>query len=76
MNGPQDNLWIERTLLVQYFRQAEADMNLHKWYQSEKMGRDIGWEAAVVDWTLKIASHFYESHPAEGFISLAAVKQA
>jgi hypothetical protein len=34
--------------------QAERDEILkHKWYESEKAGRDIGFERALTDWIIK-----------------------
>lgn len=30
----------------------KKDILLHKWYQSEKAGRDIGWDHATVDWMI------------------------
>lgn len=35
-------------------RQAEKHEILkHKWYESEKAGRDIGFDRALLDWTIK-----------------------
>ena len=28
----------------------------HKWYESERAGHDIGFQKAVIDWTLKFKS--------------------
>lgn len=34
--------------------QAEREQILrHKWYESEKQGRDIGFERALLDWMMK-----------------------
>ncbi len=34
--------------------QAERDEILrHKWYESEKMGYDVGFEYALTDWIIK-----------------------
>jgi hypothetical protein len=36
---------------------AERDQILrHKWIESEKIGRDIGFEKALLDWILKYRS--------------------
>lgn len=29
------------------------EVNKHKWYESEKAGKDIGWAQALIDWTFK-----------------------
>lgn len=28
----------------------------HKWYESEKAGHDVGFSAALIDWTFKFKS--------------------
>ena len=34
--------------------QAQCDeVDRHKWIESEKVGHDVGWEFALVDWVLK-----------------------
>lgn len=42
--------WMEGTLLVRHWEAVKRDILLHKWYESERAGRDIGWERASVDW--------------------------
>lgn len=32
----------------------------HKWYESEKAGRDIGFARALIDWTLKFKSKWLQ----------------
>jgi len=36
----------------EYLAQKEEVMK-HKWYESEKAGRDIGFIQALIDWTIK-----------------------
>lgn len=48
-----EDAWVEHTRLVQALESIEAEILLHKWYESEKVGRDIGWDRAVVDWTVR-----------------------
>lgn len=31
----------------------KSEILLHKWYESEKAGHDIGWERASVDWMIR-----------------------
>lgn len=52
-NSAGDNDWIRRTCLFRSWEQLRAEIELHKWYESEKAGYDIGWERAAVDWMIK-----------------------
>lgn len=39
-----------------FYKQFEAERQeilKHKWYESEKAGRDIGFTRALIDWTIK-----------------------
>lgn len=45
--------WLENTRLVQALEGIEGEILLHKWYESERAGHDIGWDRAVVDWTIR-----------------------
>jgi hypothetical protein len=42
--------WIGQTLLVRRWEEMKREILLHKWYESEKAGHDIGWERASIDW--------------------------
>ena len=48
-----EDAWLENTRLVQALENIESEILLHKWYESEKAGRDIGWDRAVVEWTTR-----------------------
>ncbi len=63
MQATEDKIWLENFLLLRYLRKVEEDVNLHKWFQSEKQGQDVGWDSALVDWTIRIAERFYREHP-------------
>jgi hypothetical protein len=52
---PADNL-LKRALLYREFQAEREEILRHKWYQSEKMGHDIGFELAQVDWRIKHGS--------------------
>lgn len=45
--------WLKNTLLFRQWEHMKEDILLHKWYESEKVGYDIGWERAAVDWMIK-----------------------
>lgn len=43
-----------KTLLI--YKEALAqkqEVERHKWLESEKAGRDIGYDAALIDWVMK-----------------------
>ena len=40
----------ERSLLYQEFLAEREEILKHKWIESEKKGRDIGFEHALLDW--------------------------
>ena len=45
--------WAKKTSLFQQWEEMKCDVERHKWYESEKAGRDIGWERAAVDWMIR-----------------------
>lgn len=47
------NTWVKNTRLVRHWETIKQDILLHKWYESEKAGYDIGWERASVDWLIR-----------------------
>ncbi len=48
-----DTPWVKNTLLFRQWESIKHDILLHKWYESEKAGHDIGWERASVDWMIR-----------------------
>lgn len=47
---------IADTSIYKEFLAIKEEVNKHKWYESEKAGRDIGWAQALIDWTIKFKS--------------------
>ena len=47
---------VEKTNLYQEFLAIKEEINKHKWYESEKVGYDIGFAKALIDWTVKFKS--------------------
>ena len=43
---------IENTLLVKKYREDVKHIEANKWYMSEKAGKDVGWEKALLNWLL------------------------
>jgi len=50
-NASPDPL-LENSSLYQEFLAEREEILKHKWIKSEEAGRDIGFEAALVDWML------------------------
>ena len=55
-NEACEMLWVRQSRLFQHWESIKQDILLHKWYESEKAGYDIGWERACVDWMIRNSS--------------------
>jgi hypothetical protein len=44
---------LQNTTLYREFQAERDEILRHKWIESEKAGRDIGFEAALTDWIMK-----------------------
>lgn len=55
--APNDNLFTEAFLksssLYSRHEEINSEVDKHKWYESEKAGRDVGVDYAFFDWLLK-----------------------
>ncbi len=45
--------WVRETKLFKHSECLRQEITLHKWYESERAGCDIGWERAKVDYMVK-----------------------
>lgn len=55
---------IENTSLYKEFKAQREEIMKHKWYESERAGKDVGFAQALIDWTLKFKSKWMkERHP-------------
>ena len=45
--------WVKTTRLVRQWEDMKREISLHKYYESEKAGHDIGWDRAKVDWMIR-----------------------
>lgn len=43
---------IENTLLYKHRLMEKKHIEENKWYMSERAGKDVGWERALLDWLL------------------------
>ena len=51
--SPSDKEFVERSTLYQEFLAERDEILRHKWIESEKKGKDIGFERALLDWIRK-----------------------
>lgn len=56
-----ETAWIANTLLFRHWESMKEEILLHKWYESEKVGHDIGWERAKVDWLIRVSTPRHRS---------------
>jgi len=47
-NDPYE--FVQRSSLYQEFLAEREEILRHKWLESERLGRDIGFERALLDW--------------------------
>jgi hypothetical protein len=47
--------------LEEYLERQDREIERHKWIESEKAGKDLGYEA-VIDWILRYADQFSDQY--------------
>ena len=52
--------FVKNSVLYKEFLAERAEILRHKWIESEKAGKDIGFEKALLDWILKHRSSWRE----------------
>lgn len=60
------NELLKNASLFREFLAVREEILKHKWIESEKEGRDIGFERALTDWTIKYRSTWRKSRQALG----------
>ncbi len=61
MNAPQQSEpfdLVKNSVLYKEFLAERDEILRHKWIESEKTGRDIGFEKALLDWIIKYRSNW------------------
>ena len=53
---------IGNSSLYRIFLAQRDEILRHKWIESEKVGHDIGFEAALVDWMLRYRSGWHRAY--------------
>ncbi len=51
--SPSANDLLKNSTLYREFQAEREEILKHKWIESEKAGRDIGFEQALTDWIIK-----------------------
>lgn len=59
----KENDLIKDSTLYKEFMAEREEILRHKWIESEKAGRDIGFEKALVDWIVNCRSSWRENRP-------------
>jgi hypothetical protein len=52
-NSHAESSMLKGSLLYQEFLAEREEILRHKWFQSEKVGHDIGFEKALLDWIVR-----------------------
>jgi hypothetical protein len=58
---PSANDLLKNSSLYKEFQAEREEILKHKWIESEKAGRDIGFERALTDWIIKHRSKWRKS---------------
>ena len=57
---------LEKSSLYQQYLAEREEVLRHKWLESERAGRDIGFERALMEWILNHRAKWRKSRPAAG----------
>ena len=58
--------FLEKSSLYQQYLAEREEVLRHKWLESERAGRDIGFERALMEWILNHRAKWRKSRPAAG----------
>ena len=61
----EKNQFVKNSVLYKEFLAEREEILKHKWIESEKAGRDIGFEKALLDWIVKHRSQWREKRMKE-----------
>jgi hypothetical protein len=64
--------FVKQSALYKEFLAERAEILKHKWIESEKAGKDIGFERALLDWIVKHRSNWRERRRKEARTEKAA----
>jgi len=60
-DSPVPNDLLKNSSLYREFQAEREEILKHKWIESEKAGRDIGFERALTDWIIRHRSKWRKS---------------
>ena len=63
---PSANDLLKNSSLYREFQAEREEILRHKWIESEKAGRDIGFEQALTDWIIKHRARWRKNRQAAG----------
>ncbi len=63
-SGAERN-FVKRSSLYQEFLAERDEILRHKWLESEKVGKDIGFERALIDWIRKHRENWRQTRKSE-----------
>ena len=64
--SPSGNDLVKSSSLYREFQAEREEILRHKWIESEKAGRDIGFERALTDWIVKHRSKWRRNRQSPG----------
>jgi hypothetical protein len=59
------HLLVKNSLIYREFEAEREEIMKHKWLESEKAGRDIGFETALMDWILRHRTNWRKARQKE-----------
>jgi hypothetical protein len=72
LSEPNEAQFVKESALYKEFLAERAEILKHKWIESEKAGRDIGFERALLDWIVKHRSSWRDRRRKEARTKQAA----
>ena len=68
----EQSRFVKNSVLYKEFLAEREEILKHKWIESEKAGKDIGFERALLDWIVKHRSNWRERRRKEARTKHAA----
>ncbi len=54
---------VKQSAIYKEYLAMREEIDKHKWYESEKQGRDVGFVWALFDWTMKHKTKWLKERP-------------
>jgi len=68
----KEKQFVKNSVLYKEFLAEREEILKHKWIESEKAGKDIGFEKALLDWIVKHRSNWRAKRMKEARVEKAA----